>query len=320
LQGDREAARRFLEPGLARARELGEMNLIAWTLHQLGHLSRDRGELAEARAQYEASLRIWRERGDARGIAITLLALGRLALIEGRVDEGLALLQDSLWRYRALGDLTDLTRVLLLLGGAASDLGRVDEARAWFTEGLEIAARLRDHGRVAANLEGCALLAAAVGQPKRALRLAAMAAAIAESSGTVLAITLDEQRRVEARLGPIRRAFGEARWAQIVEQFRGTTIGEAIAYALDTGSDAPGGPSSAADAAGVEGGLTPRDREVVALVARGLTNAQIAEALVISPRTAEWRVARLRTRLGLASRTQVAIWAIQHGLAPATEA
>jgi tetratricopeptide (TPR) repeat protein len=135
LQGDGEAARRFLEPCLARSLELDELDLVAWILHQLGHLNRDRGDLTEARAQYETSELIWREQGDARGIAISLLAPGRLALIEGATDEGRAIIEESLRRYRDLGDLTDITWVLLLLGGAASDLGHLDEARTHFTEG-----------------------------------------------------------------------------------------------------------------------------------------------------------------------------------------
>jgi DNA-binding NarL/FixJ family response regulator len=49
-------------------------------------------------------------------------------------------------------------------------------------------------------------------------------------------------------------------------------------------------------------------------VARGLTNRQIAQALTISVRTAEWRVAELRGKLGLESRAKLAAWAIRQGL------
>lgn len=59
--------------------------------------------------------------------------------------------------------------------------------------------------------------------------------------------------------------------------------------------------------------LSPREREVVALVARGLTNREIAEAMVISQRTAENHLQHVLNRLGLRSRAQVVAWAIAHG-------
>lgn len=54
--------------------------------------------------------------------------------------------------------------------------------------------------------------------------------------------------------------------------------------------------------------LTPREREVAALVADGLTNREIAERLVVSERTAEYHVEQLRNKLGVRSRAQVAAW------------
>jgi pimeloyl-ACP methyl ester carboxylesterase/DNA-binding CsgD family transcriptional regulator len=54
--------------------------------------------------------------------------------------------------------------------------------------------------------------------------------------------------------------------------------------------------------------LTPRQREVAALVAEGLTNRQIAARLVITERSVESHVDRIRLRLGVRSRAQVAVW------------
>ena len=62
------------------------------------------------------------------------------------------------------------------------------------------------------------------------------------------------------------------------------------------------------------GGLTAREREVVALIARGRSNSEIASALVISERTVEAHSAHVRDKLGLTSRAQVAAWAVEHGL------
>jgi len=54
--------------------------------------------------------------------------------------------------------------------------------------------------------------------------------------------------------------------------------------------------------------LTPRETQVAQLVARGLTNRQIAETLVLSERTAENHVQHILTKLGFSNRTQLAAW------------
>jgi DNA-binding NarL/FixJ family response regulator len=64
------------------------------------------------------------------------------------------------------------------------------------------------------------------------------------------------------------------------------------------------------------GDLTPREREVLGLVAQGASNRQIAETLVVSERTARTHVSAILAKLGLVSRTQAALWAVREGLAP----
>jgi len=61
--------------------------------------------------------------------------------------------------------------------------------------------------------------------------------------------------------------------------------------------------------------LTPREREVIRLLAEGLTNSQLAERLFISPRTAAVHVSNILAKLGMSSRTEVAAWAVRSGLA-----
>jgi DNA-binding CsgD family transcriptional regulator len=61
--------------------------------------------------------------------------------------------------------------------------------------------------------------------------------------------------------------------------------------------------------------LTPREREVVALIAEGLTNAELASRLFISPKTAAVHVSNVLAKLQMASRTEVAAWAIREGIA-----
>lgn len=64
--------------------------------------------------------------------------------------------------------------------------------------------------------------------------------------------------------------------------------------------------------------LTPRELEILSLVAQGLSNQRIADRLSISERTARSHVSSILAKLGLASRTQAALWAIRQGIAPAT--
>jgi D-xylose transport system permease protein len=71
---------------------------------------------------------------------------------------------------------------------------------------------------------------------------------------------------------------------------------------------------SVEDLAHGPGLLTPREREVAGLIAQGLTNRQIAEALMISERTAGAHVEHMLSKLTFRSRAQVAVWAAEHGL------
>jgi DNA-binding CsgD family transcriptional regulator/pimeloyl-ACP methyl ester carboxylesterase len=60
--------------------------------------------------------------------------------------------------------------------------------------------------------------------------------------------------------------------------------------------------------------LTPREREIVALVVQGMTNAQIAEKLYLSEKTVENHVSRILAKLDLTSRARLAAYAVEHGL------
>jgi DNA-binding NarL/FixJ family response regulator len=61
--------------------------------------------------------------------------------------------------------------------------------------------------------------------------------------------------------------------------------------------------------------LTAREQEVAALLARGLTNRQIAVRLVVTDRTVAAHVEHILDKLSFTSRTQIGVWASEHGLA-----
>ena len=62
--------------------------------------------------------------------------------------------------------------------------------------------------------------------------------------------------------------------------------------------------------------LTRRELQVSRLIAEGFTNRQICQALSISERTVGSHVDHIMTKLGLRSRTRIAVWAVEHGMAP----
>jgi len=84
---------------------------------------------------------------------------------------------------------------------------------------------------------------------------------------------------------------------------------EAFVAGTAVGADGPVGPTSRE----LEK-LTPREREVLALVGRGKSNAEIAERLVLSPLTAKTHVARLFSKLGARDRAQLVVAAYESGL------
>jgi len=93
--------------------------------------------------------------------------------------------------------------------------------------------------------------------------------------------------------------------AEILAHWRGWRVDELHAVERRLGiGDEPSGPAA----------LTPREREVAALLAEGLTNTQLAARLFISPRTAAVHVSNILAKLGMSSRAEVAAWAARSEL------
>ena len=61
-------------------------------------------------------------------------------------------------------------------------------------------------------------------------------------------------------------------------------------------------------------GLSTREVDVLRLAARGMTNAEVAEELFISPRTVNWHLGSIYRKLGCSSRTEATRFAVEHGL------
>jgi DNA-binding NarL/FixJ family response regulator len=122
-----------------------------------------------------------------------------------------------------------------------------------------------------------------------------------------------EREKLERWLLPLRDVLGsgtvDAEWAE----GRALELDNAIALVL--GGDETDAPRSAAAVlVRTPTMLTPREHEVAALLAQGLTNRQIAERLIVTERTVASHVEHILAKLGFASRHQVGAWATDHGL------
>ncbi|MGW1737699.1 protein kinase domain-containing protein [Nocardia sp. NPDC001965] len=104
-----------------------------------------------------------------------------------------------------------------------------------------------------------------------------------------------------------RAALGDRRYDAAHQRGRTMTMDAAVAYAL---GESVGAASGAATDRAPK--LTRRERQVADLVARGLSNKQIATKLVISQRTAQGHVENILTKLGFTSRAQIAAWVVEN--------
>ena len=158
------------------------------------------------------------------------------------------------------------------------------------------------------------VILAAAGQPDAVADAATMFAAqdVHALQQGIISDTSEDARRREEALSTIRQALGHDR-ARAAEQ-RGTTMSldTAAEYALMLTAPAPPAPPAAAGLA--LGRLSARERDLVTLVARGRTDAQIAAELVISVRTVSSRLGRIRDKTGCRRRAELTRLALAAGL------
>jgi non-specific serine/threonine protein kinase len=147
-------------------------------------------------------------------------------------------------------------------------------------------------------------IAMAESRPERALRLCGAADSLRASTLSTTSPPWQERTRM-AVIEPARAALGERADAVWADGQR-MALDDAVQYA----SWAPQTPLEASAPSG-PGLLSRRELEVAAMVAQGMTNRRIAEALVLAERTVEGHVERIRRKLGVRSRTQIAVWMVE---------
>jgi DNA-binding CsgD family transcriptional regulator len=189
-------------------------------------------------------------------------------------------------------------------------LGDLQAAVAAFRESLELRRALGNVLGIAECIEGYAAASVDSGQQRHAARLYGAAESVREITGAHLSIL--EREDTASRIASIRAQLGDQRFAAEWAAGRAMAPNEAAELALG---------SSVLDGA-VErpSVLTPRECEVAVLVARGLTNREMASRLSIAERTVETHLEHIFDKLGAQARSEVAVWVTRQGLLDADDA
>jgi predicted ATPase/DNA-binding SARP family transcriptional activator/DNA-binding CsgD family transcriptional regulator len=321
VQGHNERARTLLQENLEVIEELEEEGDPATPLKKhyvfnlLGYLAiNDEDDHARGATLWEESLALAREAGDDYSVGMSLTNLGHVALLQRDFERVKALSEEALAFADELGSagVEIAPSNLLNLGLAALGLGEHERAMGPFEEALAMSQDMGRTPQVIEILEGMASLAGAMGTATRAARLWGAAEAAREVTG-ISVFTPDEWELHEPHLASARSQLGEPAWKATLAEGRAMSLDEAAEYALSEEADQPA-PTIAQEPSAYDeptGTITRREREVATLVARGLTNRQVAQELSISERTAANHVAKILRKLGLSSRAQIATWASQ---------
>jgi len=311
-QGEYVRARTLLEESRGLYSTLGDQRRLNWVLYLLARvLFLSKGDLAEAQALAEQSLALMREFKDTWIMHEVLHLLGQMHLHQGDLALARELFEASLatgkerpWdRSTTVMAQIGLARVLALQGEG-------EEARALCQRSLALVRDMGNKECIAACLEGLGAVGAVQGQPAWSVRLWGAAEALRQHIGAPLppVYRTDYERSVataQAHLGE--KPFAAA-WAQ------GRTMTPEQALAAEGKPILPTPTPPDTPAATYPDGLTAREVEVLRLLAQGLTDAQIAEQLVLSLHTIHAHLRTIYSKLGVTSRSAATRYAFEHQL------
>jgi predicted ATPase/class 3 adenylate cyclase/DNA-binding CsgD family transcriptional regulator len=315
-QGEYARGRDLLTEGLTITRERGDTWMIATSLFTLARVSwLSGGDLAEAHTALDESFALFQEVGDKENIANCLTLWGMLALGEGdiagaasRVEQALALFQEMRAQSGTALSLYAFAKVAEASGDAA-------RSQALYEQGIAVAHKVSDKLTITSGLEGLAAAVAAQGNHVWAAHLWGAAEALRVEIGTPLppVARVPYHQAVEA----LRTQLGEPAFATCWAEGRRMTLDQVLAVqehvVLPTAGEGSSSPRTSSRPRYPDG-LTAREVEVLRVVAQGLTNDQVAERLVISPRTVDTHLTSIYSKIRVSSRSAATRYAIEHHL------
>ena len=311
-QGDSEAVEQYAEELMELSREVGrDAHAEAYAQVGYGLVATVRGDFEAAMEHLEAALPLLHESGEEGMAAQTHTFQGTVLLLQGDHEGALRRFEEGLALGRSIGDRLSVCNTLFNLAQLALAGGDYDAASRRFVEGIAPSEELRDRGNIAYILEGLGIVAGARGEAGRAARLLGASEALISAIGlrghNYYRPDRSLYERIEAR---VRATLGEAAFEEARAEGRAMDFERAVEYALSEEEQAP--PTSSVPE--YPAGLTAREVEVLRLAAQGMTSAQVAQELYLSPRTVHRHLTSIYNKLGTNSRAAATRFASEHGL------
>jgi non-specific serine/threonine protein kinase len=303
--GESERAIPLVQKAQAILRQQGLLELEAQATSVLGLIALRQGDLDLAEGCFRGALEQHETLAGTIWIPYSLKNLGLVHYLQGRLDQAETRLTEALEHFRVLGGTFGAAITLINLARVALRMGDLERAAMCYAESLVLGWAGGDRISVASCLRGLAHTAALSGRSERAVRLAAAADTLRRAIG------LPEPRpsRDEDGLARCRAALGEEAFAEAWEAGRVLLTEAAVTEAL-----ADPWPSALVAVTSGTGLLTTREQEVLALLAAGRSNPEIADALFISRRTVTTHVTNLFAKLGVGNRVEATTEAHRLGL------
>jgi len=331
-QGCHEAALQLIESGLGLARRLQDPHLTGLLLSTRAYATYGAGKHADAVRDVAEALRLSRQAGDQLMVGQMLGNLGTYELAANDLDAARRHLAESVHIARTFNSRSDIVYQTFNLGLAEYLGGSPAAAEALFAESLDLARRTGMRSSTAYALIGLALAGRGGADPRWSARVHGAAdQALADLGHSLEPL---EKRLADLDRQRLRAAMGDAVFD--AEYAAGRTLDSAHVLATLGRTDAAAAPARVAHKAlpGMSAGrggalvsgrdaavsgepavvLTPRELDVLKLVAQGLSNPDIARRLVVSEHTVHRHLANILRKLGLSSRTAAAAWGVRAGL------
>ncbi len=308
------AADRMAE-AIEHERHDGTPGALVDPLMAQGHLAKARGDLAQARTLFEEALDMAREAGDVWGTASALLQCGAFALAAGEHSDAQSLLTES-WRSSIeSGDRGGVfAHATAASAQALTAQGELEAARSRMREGGGAVRGMENPLGDMFMLEAAAAWLASAGMLPDAVE--AWAAADAYRTDHRWPVVPEEEKTRRRSWAATRAALGTVRFEMLWAIGKSRDVQEALDIAMVAvrAADLHDLPTLPAPSRRGRFDLTPREQEVLALVASGMSDGEIATSLVISKKTVSVHVANIKAKLGAASRVEVATIALRESL------